>query len=155
MCALFCFVIVRAISQVRYYIPNIIVTVLAVMFSVFVESAHMPLTHWPLTDVEVIWKVYIFKLILIIDILSISWEIGLRWVPQTPLFQVMVWCRQLIIIIDIIIVVFSIFIIIIFYYHRYYYYLIKISDVYIIFKFLWPFSVENNHAALFHSWSSF
>ena len=41
-----------------------------------------------------------FKLILLIDIMSTSCEIGLRWMPQisihyeSTLVQVMTWCRQ-------------------------------------------------------------
>ena len=49
------------------------------------------LTHWPLGDV-------IFKLFVWIDILNISYEIALTWVPQntfnvkSTLVQIMAWC---------------------------------------------------------------
>ena len=56
------------------------------------------LTHQPLRDVEVILWV-IFKFILLVDIMSTSSKIDLRWVPQNPidkytLVQVMAWCNQ-------------------------------------------------------------
>ena len=55
--------------------------------------------HWPLRYVEVILQ-WFLKVILQIDILNTSCEIGPRWVPQIPiadmstLRQVMAWCHQ-------------------------------------------------------------
>ena len=58
------------------------------------------LTHWPLGSVTLYLKLVIFKLVLRIDILSISSEIALRLMPQdltcdmSTLVQVMAWCHR-------------------------------------------------------------
>ena len=63
-------------------------------------TRHNHLTHWPPEKGGRNLKESFFKLILWIDISSIFYEIGLRWVPQEPiddkstLVQVMAWCRQ-------------------------------------------------------------
>ena len=61
---------------------------------------HNELTHWPLGDLDVIFKNLIFNLILLIGILRSLYDNALQWMRQnitddkSTLVQVMAWCRQ-------------------------------------------------------------
>ena len=58
------------------------------------------LTHWPLGDLNAIFKNVIFNLALLISIFKSSYDNVLRWMPQeltddkSTLVQVMAWCCQ-------------------------------------------------------------
>ena len=58
------------------------------------------LTHWPLRGFNYHLKLVYFKLISMINILSIFCEIAMRWMPQhltdhkSTLVQVLAWCHQ-------------------------------------------------------------
>ena len=62
-------------------------------------NAH-PLTHWPLEDLDAIFKTAIVNLALLIDIFTSSNDYALRWMPwdlagdKSTSVQVMAWCRQ-------------------------------------------------------------
>ena len=57
-------------------------------------------THWPLGDLNDIFRFVIFNVILEVDGQGISYEIILRWMSQdlsddkSTLIQAMAWCRQ-------------------------------------------------------------
>ena len=58
------------------------------------------LTHWPMGDLNIIFKNVIFNLALLIGIFKSSYDKVLRWMPQdhtddkSTLVHVMAWCRQ-------------------------------------------------------------
>ena len=70
------------------------------LFRTFDSSCRAGLTNWPLGDLNELFCLGIFKLILVIDGWSISSEIALRWKSEnltedkSTLVQVMAWCRQ-------------------------------------------------------------
>ena len=58
----------------------------------------MILSHWPLGNLDMILKKFIFGVILLIDIFTISSDNALRWMPRdladdkSTLVQIMAWC---------------------------------------------------------------
>ena len=48
---------------------------------------YFPLSNWTLRDMEIIIRLYFFNIIVRIDILSTSCEIGLKWISHNPLLS--------------------------------------------------------------------